>query len=119
MSARQGQTVYLDVAGYAYLERPIFDLMLNGINVDGPGGLVVGVPIKLGPQVVTWRDAGTGESFKAANVPELNTVNPQFRYLGFHIYPDNTVELLPGRYWPERTERGEAIIRAREQKHGK
>jgi hypothetical protein len=35
------------------------------------------------------------------------------------IYPDNTLELLPGRYWPERTERGKAINRDWMQKHGK
>ncbi|MDR0775370.1 MAG: hypothetical protein LBE81_01855 [Azonexus sp.] len=124
MSVRQDQKVYLDVAGYDYLERPVFDILLNGIEIGSGGSLVVGVPIKLGPQVVTWRLGGpkgmpgNGDTVKAANIPELNSVDQQFRYLGVHIYPDNTVELIPDRFWPERTERGEAFIHARKQKNG-
>jgi len=127
MNTQQGQVVYLDVALFAYLERPIFDVMLNGKDIGvgggqpqrGSGGLMTGVPIKLGPQVMTWRDAGNGNTSKAANIPKLDSVDPQLRYLGVHIYPDNTVELIPERFWPEKSEKGEAINRAWELKHGK
>lgn len=137
MSAQQGQTVYYDVALFSYQERPIFDVFLNGkyigVAAGQPhrgeaNGLMTGVPVKLGPQVVTWRLDGVdanhvpfkdnGNTVKAVNIPELNSVDPQFRYLGVHIYPDNTVELIPERYWPDKTEKGEAINRAWEQKHG-
>lgn len=125
MNTRQAQTVYLDVAGYDYLDRPIFEILLNGIEIGSGGALMTGVPIKLGPQVISWRlggpkgMAGNGDTVKAVNIPELKAVDAKFRYLGVHIYPDNTVEVIPERFWPERTEKGEAITRARELKHGK
>jgi len=129
MNTQQGQVVYLDVAGHDYLERPIFDIRLNGIEIGSGGALMTGVPIKLGPQVITWRLDGAdskgvpfkdnGNTVKAANAPDLKLIDPQFRYLGVHIYPDNTVEVIPERFWPEKTERGEAIIRSRGGEHGK
>jgi hypothetical protein len=119
MDTQQGQVVYLDVAGHDYLERPIFDIRLNGIEIGSGGALMTGVPIKLGPQVLSWRDAETGVTTKARNRPELKSVDSQFRYLGVHIYPDNTVEIIPERFWPEKTGRGETIVRSRDAKHGK
>ena len=125
MNTEQGQVVYLDVAGHDYLERAIFDIRLNGIEIGSGGALMTGVPIKLGPQVISWRLGGpkgmpgNGDTVKAANIPELKSIDAQFRYLGVHIYPDNTVEVIPERYWPEKTERGEAIIRSRGGEHGK
>ncbi len=119
MNTQQGQVVYLDVAGHDYLERPIFDIRLNGIEIGSGGALMTGVPIKLGPQVLSWRDAETGVTTKARNTPEVKSVDSQFRYLGVHIYPDNTVEVIPERFWPDKTERGEAIIRSRGGEHGK
>jgi len=128
-NTQQGQVMYLDVAGHDYLERPIFDIRLNGIEIGSGGALMTGVPIKLGPQVITWRLDGAdaegvpfkdnGNAVKAANTPDLKLLDPQFRYLGVHIYPDSTVEVIPERFWPEKTERGEAIIRSRGGEHGK
>jgi len=125
MNTEQAQVVYLDVAGHDYLERPIFDIRLNGIEIGSGGALMTGVPIKLGPQVISWRLGGpkgmpgNGDTVKATNIPELKSVDSQFRYLGVHIYPDSTVEVIPERFWPEKTERGEAIIRSRGGEHGK
>ena len=125
MNGEAGQTVYFDVAGYDYLDRPIFEILLNGIEIGSGGALMTGVRVKLGPQTITWRLGGpkgmpgNGDTVKAANIPELKSFNPEFRYLGVHIYPDNTVELIPERFWPEKTPKGEAINRAREQNHGK
>lgn len=130
MSNRQGDTAYFDVSAISYIERPIFEIKLNGIEVGtGGGGLMTGVAVKLGPQSVTWRLDGAdskgvpyknnGDTVKAKNTPILTNVDPSFRYLGVHIYPDNTVEIIPERYWPEKTEKGEAINRASELKHGK
>lgn len=126
MSNRQGDKAYFDVSAISYIERPIFEIKLNGIEVGtGGGGLMTGVAVKLGPQSVTWRldgpkgTPGNGDTVKAKNTPILTKVDPNFRYLGVHIYPDNTVEIIPERYWPEKTEKGEAINRASELKHGK
>ena len=119
MSQHQEKKIYFNVSAISYIERPLFEVKLNGIEIGtGGGGLMTGVPITPGPQVITWRDAGTGETFKATNIPVLQNTDPSLSYLGVHIYPDNTVELIPERYWPEKTEKGEAINRAWEKKHG-
>jgi hypothetical protein len=118
--------VYFDVDLKSYLDYPIFDVYLNGkdIGVDGgpphggTSGLMTGVPVRPGPQVITWRSAGTGETTKATNQPTLTRADAKHRYLGVHIYPDNTVELIPEDHWPEQTARGEEINRQWKAKHG-
>ena len=110
--------MYFSVSANSYIDRPIFAIKLNGIEVGAGGGSVItGVAVPIGPQALTWRDAGTGEKFTAVNQPTLARATPEMRYLGVHIYPDNTVELVPAPYWPERTERGEAINLEWEQAH--
>lgn len=74
---------------------------------------MTGVEVPLGPQVVTWRDAGTGERFAASNRPVLARPDPKMRYLGVHIYPDNSVDIVPEMFWPERTERGQTFLNQR------
>ena len=123
MSQHQEKKIYFDITLFSYLERPIFDVYVNGrdIGVAGPfggGGLMTGVPITPGPQVITWRDAGTGEAFKATNIPVLQNIDQSLSYLGVHIYPDNTVELIPERYWPEPTEKGSDLHRKWKHKNG-
>ena len=90
---------------------------------------MTGVAVPLGPQVITWRldgvdDSGkpykdNGATVKAINQPVLSRPDSKTQYLGVHIYPDNTVEVIPERFWPEKTEKGEAISRTWEKKHGK
>lgn len=125
--------VHLDVSLKSYLERPIFDVLVNGhdIGVDGgqphggPGGVMVGMPLRLGPQVITWRldgpkgMPGNGDTVKAVNQPVLTAAHAKHQYLGVHIYPDNTVELVPDDHWPEQTARGEEINREWKVQHGK
>lgn len=62
---------------------------------------------------------GNGDTVKAVNIPILNAPDPKLRYMGVHIYPDNTVEVIPEAYWPEKTEKGLEINRQWEMKHGK
>lgn len=127
MTPDKKEVVYFDVNLKSYLDRPIFDVYLNGVDIGvaggpphgGNGGLMTGVAVPLGPQVVTWRDAGTGEAFKATNQPVLTRPDPKLSYLGVHIYPDNTVELIPESYWPEASARGEVINNTWEKNHGK
>lgn len=126
MAHDKKEIVHFDVNLKSYLDRPIFDVHLNGVDIGvasgpphtGNGAVMTGVAVPLGPQVLTWRDAGTGEKLKAANQPVLTQPSSENRYLGVHIYPDNTVELVPAPYWPERTERGEAINLEWEKRHG-
>lgn len=129
--------VYFSVNLYSYLERPIFDVRLNGHDIGlaggqphrGRGGVIAGVPVRLGSQVVTWRLDGVdsngkpfennGTTVQSTNTPTLERPDPRLTYLGVHIYPDKTVELLPEQFWPEPTERGLEINRQWELQHGR
>jgi hypothetical protein len=136
MDNRKNEVVYFDVNLYSYLERPIFDVYLNGKFIGdaagqphrGKGGLMTGVAVPVGPQVVTWRLDGVdtngkpysdnGVTVKATNQPALLKPDAKLTYLGVHIYPDNSVELVPEPFWPEKTSRGEEINRQWEKKSG-
>ena len=117
--------MYFSVSANSYIERPIFAIKLNGIEVGAGGGSVVtGVAVPVGPQVLTWRldgpegMKGNGDTVRAANQPVLVRPDPKMRYLGVHIYPDNTVELSPEPFWPEFTERGRALLQAQRANDG-
>ncbi|WP_374588442.1 hypothetical protein [Ideonella dechloratans] len=128
----EGQVVYFDVGLKSYLERPIFDVLVGRQDIGlaggqphgGPGGLMTGVPMRVGPQTVTWRldgpkgTPGNGDTVTAVNRPMLTPDMAKHRYLGVHIYPDNTVELVPEDGWPEQTARGEEINRQWKASHG-
>lgn len=128
MNRDKKDVVYFDVSLFSYLDRPIFDVYLNrvDIGVAGPfsggigaaGGLMTGVAVPIGAQVVTWRDAGSGEKFMATNLMVLNRPDPKLTYLGVHIYPDNTVELIPDTAWPETSEKGNKLSLEWRKKHG-
>ncbi len=118
--------VTLDVVLFSYLDRPIFDVFINGKVGHGSGvyprtggGTISGVQLPLGGQKVTWRYADTGETIVAKNVPELSDLSKDARYLAVYIYPDDTVELLTTPHYPRASPRGELEIRKLEAKHGK
>ena len=137
MNDSKKDVAYFDVALHSYLDRPIFDVYLNGTDIGvaagqphrGAGGLMTGVAVPLGPQVISWRLDGVdkegkplkdnGGTVKAKNQPVLTHPDPKKSYLGVHIYPDNTVEVIPQPYWPEKTAKGLEINRQWELKHGK
>ncbi len=122
--------VYFDVSIYNYLDRTIFDVYLNKKDIGvasafGGGALMTGVKVPLGPQTVSWRldgpegMEGNGDRVHAANTLVLEAPPATHRYLGVHIYPDYTVELLPEEFWPEATERGRELYRQWKVKNGK
>lgn len=129
----KNNVVYFDVALHSYLDRPIFDVYLNGTDIGvaagqphrGAGGLMTGVAVPLGPQVISWRLGGpegmprNGEIVKAKNQPVLTRPDSKKSYLGVHIYPDDTVEVIPEPHWPEKTPKGLEINRQWEFEHGK
>lgn len=133
MTNTKKEVVNLDVSLHSYLDRPIFDAYLNGHDIGlaagqphrGAGGLMTGVAVPLGPQVITWRLGGpegmpgNGDTVKAANQPILSRSGKKMNYLGVHIYPDNTVEVIPEQFWPGKTARGDGINHQWELKHGK
>lgn len=132
MTDSKKDVAYFDVALHSYLDRPIFDVYLNGIDIGvaagqphrGAGGLMTGVAVPLGPQSVSWRldgpegMPGNGDTVNAKNQPILSRPDAKKGYLGVHIYPDNTVEVIPESYWPEKTPKGLEINRQWELKHG-
>ncbi|MBT2791055.1 hypothetical protein [Paraburkholderia strydomiana] len=122
--------IVLSVVLYSYLDRPIFDVMLNGsgiggANAYGGNGMITGIRVPFGKQGLTWRLGGprgmvrNGETVAMKN--SINLVAEQIpadaHYLAVNIYPDDTVEFVFDRYIPDRTPRGDQII-DRSERHG-
>jgi len=87
----------------------IYMLELND-NEIGTGGINTS-PIKIGQQIVTWKDANTGEKHTAKN--QVIITKEQLKgkkYLAVHIYPDDTVEITTTNNWPMPTEKGLSIL---------
>lgn len=131
-SAAKGMNITLDVVLFSYLSRPIIDVYLNNteLGLAGPypysgNGTITNVDLKIGRQEVRWRldgpkgTPGNGDRIAAANVVMLDAVPSDARYLGVHIYPDYTVELVCSRHFPELSERGEAFDLEWQKTHGK
>lgn len=82
--------------------------------------MIIGVPFELGPKTVTWRLDGpkgtprNGETVTNKNPLRLDTVVPRAKYLGVHIYPDDTVELITSVAIPSKTRRGVEMWETRE-----
>jgi hypothetical protein len=119
---------HLNISLFNYLDRPIFDVFMNeayfmGGSANGfygANGLMASQTIRLGVQMVTWRLDGpegmprNGETVVARNRPVLDNVPKDVKWLGLHIYPDDTVELKLSKGTPGelQTERGRGIIDA-------
>ncbi|SFG12101.1 hypothetical protein SAMN05518865_108204 [Duganella sp. CF458] len=116
--------IVLSVVLFSYMNRPIFDVLLNGSDIGaaiaygGGGGIMTGETIPFGPQKLSWCLGGpegmprNGDTVIAKNALAISRdqVPPNSRYLGVHIYPDDTAELTFAEYIPERTPRGESIL---------
>jgi len=115
--------IVLNVEMYSYLDRPIHFIVFNGtdlgvMNAYGGTGTITGVRVPFGVQSLRWTlggprgMAGNGEEVFVRNRLVLTPEQiPQgTRYLGLHLYPDNTAEITFSDGIPDRTERGEKII---------
>lgn len=113
----------LNVEMYSYLDRPIFDIIFNGtdlgvMNSYGGTGTITGVRIPFDIQTLHWTLDGpkgfarNGEVVQMKNVLIISAdeIPPLTRYIGLHLYPDETVEMSFAQFIPERTSRGERII---------
>ncbi|HEX9171550.1 MAG TPA: hypothetical protein VF861_02725 [Telluria sp.] len=125
---------FLDISLFSYLDRPIFDVTMNGTDFMsaaehsfyGSNAVMVMQPIILGPQVVTWKLDGpagmprNGELVTARNRPVLHRVPDGVTWLALHIYDDDTVEikLSKGARSELQTERGKKIKDAWESRNG-
>lgn len=114
----RSRTVTLDVVTFNYLNRPIYDVFIDGKSGDSStaypatgGGTITGVKLRLGPKRVTWKLDGkrgtprSGEVVTEKNLVQLTDVPCDAVFLAIHIYPDETVELLTSRHYPDATEK--------------
>lgn len=119
---KKGLTV--NVMVFNYLNRPIYDVYLNGEMIGGSASLsdspygqfstVAGVVVPLGPQTLTWCLSGprgmarNGEIDRIKNSLVLTSqqIPTDASSLGVHIYPDNTAELIFSKDVLEQSERG-------------
>lgn len=115
--------VVLNVCVYSYLDRPIFEVLVDGkvdevsgVYPETGAGVKTGIEFALGPKRVSWRLSGprgaprNGETVESKNQLRLDDIVPGARYLAVHIYPDDTVELLTSVAWPRPSQRGEEEI---------
>lgn len=118
--------VRLNISLFSYVDRPIYDVMMNSTNFMGASAhgfygsnaVLLGQTVTLGPQVVTWKLGGpkgmerNGETVTAKNTLTLDSVPNDAKWLGLHIYDDATVEIKFSRGAPDelQTERGRAVI---------
>ena len=116
----------MDIEMFSYIDRAVGDIMFNGtdlgvMNKYGGTGLITGVRIPFGVQTLTWMLDGpkgtprNGEIVKVKNAlviaPEQIPLGSQF--LGLHLYPEDTAEIIFSESMPERTARGRKILAAR------
>ena len=119
--------VVLNVVLFSYWDRPIFEVNIDGKVDEASGaypntgkGVTGGVQLALGRKSVTWRLGGpeglprNGDTLVNRNRLELVDILPGARYLGIHIYPDETVELSTSVGRPQLSARGVSeVVKAR------
>lgn len=117
----------LNVVMYSNIDRPIYDIIFNGTDLGvankfGGTGTITGVRIPFGIQTLRWNLDGpkgmarNGElvTVKSNFVISPEQIPPGTRYVGLHLYPDDTAEVTFAEFIPERTERGKKIRSSRE-----
>ena len=120
---RVPQEAVLNVVMYSNLDRPIHDIIFNGsdlgvANKFGGTGTITGVRIPFGQQTLTWTlggPEGMARNGEIAKVKNKLAISPEqipsgTRYIGLHLYPDDTAEVTFAEFIPERTARGEKIL---------
>lgn len=83
---------------------------LNGTEIGGGYGRSMNTsPVKVGTQIVTWRDAKTGQTHNAKNEVSLTKEDIKgMKYLAVHLYPDDSIEITTSNNWPNPTAKGDA-----------
>ena len=98
---------FLNISLFNYLNRPIFDVSVNGTDFGGAlehsfygaNAVMVDQPVTLGAMKVTWRldgpegMSGNGNTVAAKNTPTISEISKDIRWLALHIYPDDTIEI--------------------------
>lgn len=106
-------TYYLAATAYSY--QPYYSpymVTLNGYETGLGGGGIATVPVTVGPQKVSWKDAKTGEVHTAKNQVVLSKIDLKNKeYIIVHMYPDDTIEITTTVMSPEKTEKGKAWLK--------
>lgn len=104
-------TYYMGIVSFNY--NPAYAscmVKLNGTEIGGGYGRSMNTsPVKVGTQIVTWRDAKTGQVHNATN--EVSLVKEDIngmKYLAVHLYPDDSIEISTSNNWPNPTVKGNA-----------
>lgn len=104
------KTYYMGTVSFNY--NPAYAsymVKLNGTEIGGGYGRSMNTsPVKVGTQIVTWRDAKTGQVHNAKN--EVSLIKEDIKgmkYLAVHLYPDDTIEITTSNNWPNPTEKGD------------
>jgi hypothetical protein len=127
----ENMRVILDVVVFSYLDRPIFEIEVDGKGDESSGvypqtgkSTSAGIELQLGSKEVTWRLDGpqgaarNGETVSNKNNLKLDYVMPGAKFLAIHIYPDDTVELITSVHFPQLSIRGETEVRKMGKQHG-
>lgn len=115
--------VILNAVTFNYTTTAVFDVFLSGKNaggagpLSGGGGIMAGVQLPLGEQTLAWRLDGpegmarNGDTVTAKNklVIETERIPSDARYVGVHLYPDDTAELSFANALPKATDRGRQL----------
>lgn len=125
-------SISLEVVLFSYLDRPIFDVLVNGSDIGVSnaypttgGGSISGLSFKEGPLKVSWRLGGpegmprNGETVHARNSPLLEKVERKHHFMAVHVLPDDTVEIALSEHYPDDLARGIAMYENRRQPNGK
>ena len=118
--------IVLNVEVISYVDRGIANIIFNGTGLGvmgryGGTGTITGVRIPFGVQALKWTldgPKGTARNGEVVTVKNELVISPSqipagTRYLGLHIYPDDTAEITFSEFIPETTARGEKILATR------
>ena len=116
--------ITLTVVMYSFLDRPIFDILLNGRDLGvasayGTTSMVTGVTVPMGEQNFSWRLDGpkgqprNGETVTLKNkvIIKPSDIPSNTAYMGLYLYPDDTAEFIFTEFMPGHSIRGEGIMR--------
>ena len=114
-----GREVVLNAVLYSYLDRVITDIIFNGTDLGvanklGGTGTMTGVRVPFGIQTLNWTldgpegMPGNGQKLSIKNRLEVSReqIVAGTRYIGLHLYPDDTAEATFSQFLPQRIRRG-------------
>lgn len=122
----KSMTIHAEAVLFSYLDRPIFDVIVgttdlgvSGVYPNTGGGTMSGARFSTGAQSVRWTldgpsgTPGNGDVVQAKNRAALAQALHGGQYLSVHIYPDNTVELIYSKNYPQYSPRGLKFVESR------